>query len=81
MLIVLTMANLFYVISGILFWASDYFKDVLHEKQGTVTLCFAVTALTAPILGALCSAPVLGWAGGFSSPYAQPVCLFLSVLA
>ena len=81
MMVVLTLSNLYFVISGILFWASDFFQAVLKETPGAVTLYFALTALTGPTLGALCSSPVLAWVGGFTAPSAQPTCLLLTFLA
>jgi MFS transporter, Spinster family, sphingosine-1-phosphate transporter len=55
MLAVLITSVMFYIISGILFWSTDYFVDVLLVPKANVTILFALTSLTSPISGALAS--------------------------
>ena len=68
---------LFYVISGILFWATDYFIDVIGANKDEVTIAFGVTSITAPVLGAIASIPVETKIG-YTSKYTLPFCLVLA---
>jgi len=56
---------LFFIISGVLFWSTDYFVDVLLVPKSDVTLLFALTTLSSPISGALASQPILAKIGSF----------------
>jgi len=70
---------LFYVISGILFWSTDYFIDVLGENKSDVTLAFGLTSITAPVLGAISSIPLEMYVG-FKGNYTLPACLLIAIV-
>jgi len=70
---------LFYVISGILFWSTDYFIDILKEEKSDVTIAFGLTSITGPVLGAIASIP-LEMKIGFKSKYTQPACILVALL-
>jgi hypothetical protein len=70
---------LFYVISGILFWTTDYFTDVLSIPKEEITIAFGLTSITAPVLGAISSIPLESKIG-FNSNYTLPTCLFFSLV-
>lgn len=75
------MSTLFFVISGVLFWASDYFADVVQAPKSTITTWFALTALTAPILGALMSQSVFNYIGSYDPIKALPVTFVITLTA
>jgi len=68
---------LFYVISGILFWTTDYFIDVIKVPKESVTVAFGLTSITAPILGAISSIPLESKIG-FKSAFTLPACLVIA---
>lgn len=67
---------LFYVISGILFWTTDYFTDVIGVSKDKVTVAFGLTSITGPVLGAISSVP-LEMKIGFKSNYTLPTCVVI----
>ena len=79
MFIMLANCVLFYIISGILFWATDYFTDVLKVEKNEVTVAFGVTSITGPVLGAISSVP-LEKKIGFTTDKTLPVCLGVAVV-
>ena len=81
LLTVFIISTMFFIISGILFWSTDYFVDVLLVPKSNVTLYFALTSLSSPISGALLSQPLLGMIGSFQSKYAMPLCLVITSVA
>ena len=56
---------MFYMVSGILFWASDYMRTVINEPKDSVTLYFGIVSLSSPVLGAVASVPVVNYVGGY----------------
>lgn len=70
---------LFYVISGILFWTTDYFIDVIEVEKNDVTVAFGLTSITAPVFGAIASIPLESKIG-FNSKYTLPACLVVSLI-
>ena len=75
--VMLSASRMFYMSSGILFWTTDYFRDVLNTDKDTVTFSFALLTLTAPIFGALLSTPIVNYLGGYKAPLTLPFILFL----
>ena len=71
---------LFFVISGILFWATDYFTQVIGADKETVTIAFGLTSITAPVLGAV-SGGLLAGKIGFSSSKTLPSCMVLAIVS
>jgi len=61
----MALSVLFFVISGIQMWVSDYLGEVLEVPQATVVLAFAVGCVTAPVLGAVLSGVVVSGFGGY----------------
>lgn len=71
---------LFYVISGILFWSTDYFMDVIHvEEKADITVAFGLTSITGPVLGAIASIPLEAKVG-FRSKYTLPACWVIALV-
>jgi sugar phosphate permease len=70
---------LFYVISGILFWSTDYFTDVIKREKSDITVAFGLTSITGPVFGAISSIP-LEMKVGFKSKYTLPACFVLALI-
>lgn len=75
MIMTFVTSGLFYVVSGFLFWGSDYFHDVIKTPKNTVTITFACTSITAPIFGALASIPIVRSLGkdAYKSKWIMPI--------
>jgi len=70
---------LFYVISGILFWSTDYFVSVIKVPKDEVTVAFGLTSITAPVFGAIVSIPLENKIG-FNSKATLPCCLVIAAV-
>jgi len=70
---------LFYVISGILFWSTDYFTDVIKRDKADITWAFGMTSITAPVFGAIASIP-LEMKIGFKSNLTLPACMIIALV-
>ena len=77
----MALSVLFFIISGIQMWVSDYLGEVLELPQATVVLAFAVGCVTAPVLGAILSGIVASRFGGYTSPHAMPSVIVAALVA
>ena len=76
--IMLATSGMLYMVSGILFWASDYLRDVLEVPKDDVTLYFAIVSITSPVLGAVVSFPVVSYViKGYRNYSTLPVCFWI----
>ena len=83
--IVLGLSALFFVVTGVQFWATDFLISVMNGNKYTVMLLFVATSATAPVAGVAFG----GWvidrcAGGFrgaNRPKALRLVTLLGVLA
>jgi len=57
--IVLSLTLLFFVISGIQYWASNYLENILGVSTERTHIYFMMTCLSAPISGAIYSGHVV----------------------
>lgn len=81
MLSTLSLTALFFVISGIQYWITNYFVQVLDVNERDTNIYFALTCITSPILGALASGKISHSFGGYESPKAIPTCIFYGLIA
>ena len=75
------MSSLFFVITGIQFWISDYMRIILKKDQQTVFIAYSISALTAPTFGVLLGGILLDKYGGYTGPHALNICLFFGTMA
>ena len=47
-----TMSVILYVSTGIQFWLTKYYIDVLHFEEGKVFIAYAIVSVTGPTSGA-----------------------------
>ena len=72
---VLTISVLYFVVTGIQFWVSDYCRVVLGMSKGYVYIMFAIVSITAPTLGVLVGGRQSSNLGGYTGEYAILFCL------
>ena len=73
--VALTLSGLFFIITGVQYWLSDYLQVVLNVPSDFVYYYFAFTCLSAPLLGVSIGGIVIGSVGGYNDPRAYLICL------
>lgn len=68
---------LFFVISGIQFWASDYMRLVLDIPEEIVFPAFSIITLTGPTLGCVIGGGLTHMFGGYNHPNAIKLILYV----
>ena len=77
----ISLTALFFVISGIQYWITNYFVQVLGVNEKDTNIYFALTCISSPIMGALYSGKLSHSFGGCDSPKALPTCIFYGFIA
>lgn len=65
----MSLTGLFFVISGIQYWASHYLQNVLGVNKSDTFKYFLATCITSPVLGAVLSGHVARAAGGYQNKW------------
>lgn len=81
MCIVLSMSALYFVVSGVQFWLTQYTNLVLKVDLETVNKFFTVTCLTAPLSGVLLGILIFNCIGGYATSRALDLVLLFGVCA
>jgi MFS transporter, Spinster family, sphingosine-1-phosphate transporter len=68
---------LFFVISGIQFWASDYMRLVLKIPEEIVFPAFSIITLTGPTLGCIIGGGLTHMFGGYNHPNTIKLILYV----
>lgn len=63
--ITLALSILYFIISGIQFWISDYLRVVLEIEAHKVFVFFSFTCITAPTFGVIVGGVVIHSLGGY----------------
>ena len=61
----LALSALYFVVTGIQFWSTEFLVQVIRADFSTVLVAFAATSATAPILGVLFGGLVIDSIGGY----------------
>jgi len=62
---VCTLTALFFVVTGIQFWVTEYMTDVIGQEKSIVVPTFGITSITAPLLGVFLGGCVTDKLGGY----------------
>ena len=76
----LAISALFFVVTGIQFWASDYLINVLEVPIGYVFPTYAITTATGPVLGAIFGGIVSHKLGGYRTFSTLVFCLIMGLV-
>lgn len=77
-LAVISIANVMTILIAIQFFAVDYSIYVLKAEPDFVRLSISGLLITAPLLGSLLGGLIIScFEGGYTSPKALPICLFV----
>lgn len=77
----LALSTLFYITTGIQYWVTDYLQLVLEVPSDEVFYFYSFTCLSAPFLGIVSGGLVFSSVGGYNSPKAFPLLIFVGILA
>ena len=77
----MALSVLFFVISGLQMWTTDYFREVLGLSENAVHVAFGVVGITGPIVGAGISGAVVTKLGGYGNKRVMPVVLCAGIFA
>lgn len=67
LLVVISVTFLYYIITGIQYWVSDYMIIVLQQSEATVYICFGAVSVTGPVLGVIIGGNITTYLGGYST--------------
>jgi len=80
--LVMAISSLYFVVSGLQYWITPYLTTVFDLPQKEVFVFYAVTCLTAPLIGVLVSICVFNKiGGGYKSRRAFCMCLAFGSMA
>lgn len=74
----ISLTFLYFVITGIQFWVSDYLITDLKVNENTVFITFAIVSITGPVLGVIVGGNVTTALGGYNSKKALRLSLIVS---
>ena len=77
---VITISSIYFVVTGLQFWISDYLRIVIKVDPTLVYSAYAFISITAPILGVAAGGKVCNYFGGYSGEHALLICLFFAGL-
>jgi MFS family permease len=78
----LTLSNLFFIITAVQYWASDYLSDVILEtNKDLINLSFIIICVTSPTLGIIIGGLITLKTGGYEAKHSILICLIFAVCA
>ncbi|CDW89605.1 major facilitator superfamily protein [Stylonychia lemnae] len=80
MLLLLAMTGVYFVTTGIQFWITDYFMNVLGQTKNKAFITFTIICISGPILGVIVGGYIFNSIGGYNSPQAYPLAVFVMCL-
>ena len=77
----LTLCSLFFIITAIQYWISDYMIGVLHVPQSEVFKLFVIVSLSGPSAGLIIGGKISESLGGYTGKNALSFCLVNAIIA
>lgn len=77
----LTLCSLYFIITAIQFWISDYMINYMGMDKNKVFILFVIISTTAPTAGLILGGKVSEMIGGYTGPHAIKYCLINSFIA
>jgi len=77
----MALAILYFIITAIQFWGSDYLKTVLYTPDNQISIAFSFTCISAPTLGIILGGITLDKVGGPETFKSIIIGLFYSLAA
>ena len=79
-LLCLSLTFLYFVITGIQYWVSDYLIETLKVTRNQVFVTFAIVSITGPVFGVIIGGNVTTYLGGYNSKHALYLSMGTAVL-
>ena len=70
----LSISSIYFVVTGIQFWISDYMIEVIGAQKEKVFSMFALVSITAPTLGVILGGKISESLGGYTGKHALDFC-------
>jgi sugar phosphate permease len=67
LLAVASISFLYYIITGIQYWVSDYMIRILGQSKGVVFIAFGIVSITGPVGGVIVGGNITTALGGYST--------------
>ena len=67
LLVVTSVSFLYYIITGLQYWMSDYMLVVMKQKEAVVFVSFGAISITGPVLGVVVGGNITTKLGGYST--------------
>lgn len=77
----LALTVLYFVITGIQFWMSDYFITELKVKKETIFFAFGIVSITGPVLGVIVGGKIVSCLGGYNSRKSLYLIIVMAIFA
>lgn len=77
----LTISCLYFVITGIQFWISDYMLLVLGFPESSVYTIYGICSITSTLFGVIVGGIIVHKIGGYQNPNSFKLCLFMALVA
>ena len=72
---------MYFVVTGIQFWISDYMREIMNISSSKVYIIFSVVCITAPTSGVLLGGIFIQYLGGYTNKMALNACFKISIIA
>lgn len=69
--LVLCISGLYFIVTGIQYWVTQYMIDVLGATAELAMIYFVVLCFTGPIIGCIVGGLATAWVGGYNSSKGQ----------
>ncbi|CAD8120620.1 unnamed protein product [Paramecium sonneborni] len=66
---------LYFIVTGIQFWMTDYMISEMHQDKNTVNIVFAVVSITAPVFGCITGGLIAQKLGGYERTKSLYICV------
>lgn len=80
MLICVALSFLYFIITGIQYWVSDYLMTTLSIPETTVFISFSIISITGPVFGVVVGGNLCTYLGGFRAKASLYMVMFFSLL-
>ena len=80
LLLCASLTGLYWVLTGIQYWGSDYLITQINVDKGTVFIGFGIVSITGPVLGVVVGGNITTCLGGYNSRKALIITSIVSVL-
>ena len=78
---ILGISCMYFVVTGIQFWISDYMREIMDISSSKVYIIFSLVCITAPTSGVLLGGIFIQYLGGYTNKMALDVCFKISIIA